>query len=88
MWRQLLAKKPLLPFFDAATGSIPLSICRYVFSVTIIASSTIIPNATKNANNETIFIVKPKTYIPNAATKNETGIPKAVIKATREFKKI
>ena len=32
------------------------------------------------------FIVKPKTYIPNAATKNETGIPKAVIKATREFK--
>ena len=34
------------------------------------------------------MIVKPKTYIPNAATKNETGIPKAVIKATLEFKKI
>ena len=34
------------------------------------------------------LIVKPKTYIPNAATKNETGIPKVVIKATLEFKKI
>ena len=34
------------------------------------------------------MIVKPKTYIPNAATKNETGIPKAVIKATLEFKNI
>ena len=33
-----------------------------------------------------MFIVNPNTYIPKAATKNETGIPKAVIKATLEFK--
>ena len=33
-----------------------------------------------------IFIVNPNAYMPKAATKNETGIPKAVIKATREFK--
>ena len=44
------------------------------------------PNATKKANRETIFIVNPNAYMPKAATKNETGIPKAVIKATREFK--
>ena len=69
-----LAKILLAPIFEASIGSIPFSICLYVFSVTIIASSTIIPNALK-ANKETILIVKPKTYIPNAATKNETGIP-------------
>ena len=80
-------KTSLAPIFDAAIGSIPFSICLYVFSVTMIASSTTIPKATRNANNETIFIVKPKIYIPNAATKNDTGIPNAVIKATLEFRK-
>ena len=53
----------------------------------MIASSTTIPKATKKANSEIIFIVNPKAYIPNAATKNDTGIPNAVIKATREFRK-
>ena len=52
----------------------------------MIASSTIIPSATRKANKETIFIVNPKMYIPKAATKNETGIPNAVIKATLRFK--
>ena len=50
-------KTSLDPILEAAIGSIPFSICLYVFSVTIIASSTIIPNATKKANNETILIV-------------------------------
>ncbi len=31
--------------------------------------------------------MNPNTYIPHAATKNETGIPNAVINATLEFKK-
>jgi len=31
-------------------------------------------------------MVYPKIYMPNAATKKETGIPNAVIKATLAFK--
>ena len=78
-------KTSFAPIDAASIGGIPSSICRNIFSVTIIASSTIIPNTIRNANSETMLIVKSKQKSKMTANKKETGIPNAVIKATRKF---
>ena len=44
-----------------------------MFSITTIASSTIIPKASKNENNTIKFIVKPKDGINNMATRTDNG---------------
>ena len=75
----------LAPSDAASKGGIPSSMCRNTFSVTIIASSTIIPSTIKKANSETMLIVKSKEKSRITANRKETGIPKAVINATLKF---
>ena len=48
------------PIIAAVLGSIPSSICCWIFSLTTMASSTTIPIASSTPTREIIFIVKPE----------------------------
>ncbi len=57
----------------ASFGVLPISICRSIFSITIIASSTTIPIARTSPKRVRRFILNPKTYIPANAPIIDTG---------------
>ena len=50
---------PVACFAACLIGIFPLPKIRWVFSITTIASSTTIPNASKKENNTIMFMVKP-----------------------------
>ena len=71
------------PIIEALCGSMPSSICRCIFSKTIIASSTTIPIARTIASKVSRFMVKPIEYIKNSAPTNDSGTVTAGIRELR-----
>ena len=57
----------------ASLGDFPISICRSMFSITIIASSTTIPMARTSPKSVRRFILNPNIYIPANAPTIEIG---------------
>ena len=69
-------KAPVTSFIaakPASFGVLPISMCRSIFSITIIASSTTIPIAKTSPKSVKRFILNPKAYIPANAPTIDTG---------------
>jgi hypothetical protein len=71
---------------DAAlTLFLPISMCRWIFSSTTIASSTRIPTTSDSPNKDIKFRVKPNKLIPINVAINEAGIDTITINALRKL---
>ena len=77
-----------VPSEAAVRRSLPISICRTMFSRTTIASSISTPTASDKASSVMKFSVKPESQIAMKAAMTDVGRLKAVISVERqEFKK-
>ncbi|OIQ69165.1 hypothetical protein GALL_492360 [mine drainage metagenome] len=68
---------PAAIFAAFLIGTAPLAKMRCVFSITTIASSTTIPNASRNEKSTIIFSVNPMAGISKKAIKQESGTESA-----------
>ncbi|MCY1524149.1 hypothetical protein D9M68_590720 [compost metagenome] len=68
---------------EARTLFLPISICRWIFSNTTIASSTRIPTTNESPSNDIRLSVKPIRLIPIKVAINEAGIDTITIMALR-----
>jgi len=73
------------PAKAAASGFIPASICRLIFSTTTIASSTTNPVATVSAISERLSRLNPARYITAIVPSNEATTAAAGIKVARQL---
>jgi hypothetical protein len=71
------------PTSAARMGAIPCSMCRVVFSSTMIASSTTKPVAMVSAIRDRLFSEKPARYITPSVPTSDTGTATAGISAQR-----
>ena len=75
------------PSIPACLGDIPLSILRYMFSVTTMASSTTRPTESTTANIDNTLIENPARYIIKNAPTSEMGITATGIRVTRQSRR-
>ena len=71
------------PRIEASNGDMPSSMWRWMFSSTMIASSTTMPIASTIASNVSRLIVKPISSIRNSAPTSDSGTVTAGISTLR-----
>ncbi|MCY1533748.1 hypothetical protein D9M68_690920 [compost metagenome] len=79
--------KPISRVASAAARTLffPISMCRWIFSSTTMASSTRIPTTSDKPNNDIRLRVKPNRLMPINVAINEAGIDTMTINALRKL---
>jgi len=70
---------------DASRGLIPCSICLWIFSMTIIASSMSMPMDRERASMDMLLKVKPKAFMIAKVEMTDAGMARALIKVVLTF---
>ena len=71
----------------ASLGVLPLPMCRTIFSISTIASSTRTPTTSASDNRLTVFIVKPRYFIPIKVGMTDKGNAVAATSVARQSRK-